>query len=248
MAENFTITFNNNRDSELDFLKSLALHFVDRNITIDNNINNDNYFETTYQGNKFNIEYASDLTFGNILYLSTDANTIITIYQWLFQLKFHHSEIEVFITNSFRELEKRPAERFLSRKAVCDFLENEQQQLLDIELNEQEYFSGQVKVYFTSYKRLNHKNELLWCSIAQKIDYDGWDMTTMEFIPITKDTFDAEVKEFTKHWQFDFELPGEFRNDNIITILRNYKFWNKSEYIVLTDEHFNWIKFDVWTY
>lgn len=249
MAENFTITFNNNRDAAPDFLKSLASLF--------DNINNDNYFERTWQGNKFSIEYASNLTFGNILYLSTEVKTsIISIYEWLFQLtqdclishkSFHYSEIELFLTNSFRELEKRPTDRFLSRKTVCDFLENEQQQFLDIELNVQKYFGEQVRVYFTSYERSNHKNELLWCSIAKKLDYDEWDMTSMEFIPITKETFEAETSEFMKYWQFGFELPGGFRNGNSITILRNYKFWNRSEYIVLTDGHFNFIKFDVWT-
>lgn len=257
MKENYSIIFKSDkRKFDFDFLSSLSSYLSFRLILTENNLLKDKFINTTYQGSKFKIEFNTDLVFGNIINITTDFKTTISsTYQGFIQTikdiliyhyNFHHSEIEVFYTKSFAELKENINERFLSRKLVCDFLEKEKLEYLNIDLHDKE-INGQINYTFTEVEISNMSLELIWCSIGEKLDYDGWDKTSMEFIPISYEKFKDKLIDFSTSWNFDIKEIHNVEKKEAKTILRNYEFWNMCEYLILTEKHLKLLKLSVWT-
>ncbi|AZQ64711.1 hypothetical protein EI427_21035 [Flammeovirga pectinis] len=158
-----------------------------------------------------------------------------------------YSDIELFEERNFKIIEERFHQRLISRKSMCKFLEKDSIEVLPIKIDFKEI--GNIKL---TKGLLIAKNpitiEHAWYSFSSKLDYDGWDMTTAEFLPLTVNEYQKEVGDFTDYWKGlerkDYEL---FQNKKPESIIRTSKDWDYNEYLIKYENKYLYIGTDVYT-
>ncbi|APU09704.1 hypothetical protein A5M85_05225 [Cellulophaga lytica] len=238
-------------------IKDFSSHFGYRNIQHIGNINHDDFFLTKFQENTFRITIESNLNFGYVMRILTDFKThpqtihhgfILLIRDMLMHsLKVTYDNIEFFEEANFNIINKRFNDRLISRKSMCEFLENKSIESLPVEISIKEI--GNIKLTKGKLLVLNNTSfEQAWYSFSQKLEYDGWDMSTAEFLPLTLEEYQNEINQFTNYWQElnknEFEL---LQKESLISIIRTSKDWNYNEYIIKYKNCYQYVGVDIYT-
>ncbi|WP_157821996.1 hypothetical protein [Tenacibaculum sp. Bg11-29] len=240
-----------------ELIKSLTTYFGYRNIQHIGNINYDNFFLTKFQENTFRITIESNLNFGYVMRILTDFKThaqavyqgfILLIKDMLMNsLKVTYNNIEFFEEVNFNIINERFKDRMISRKSMCTFLEKNSPKALSVEMEIKDI--GNVKLTKGKLQILNNTSfEQAWYSFSKKLEYDAWDMSSAEFLPLTLEEYKNEINEFTNYWKElnngDFEL---FLKESLISIIRASKGWDYNEYIIKYENYYQYIGTDIYT-
>ena len=258
MEYSYIIAFNlKEKVSSLGLLRNISNFFSDRNIKHQGNINTDLFFLTNYQGSSFKLTIDKSVHFEYAIRVRTDYKIhtqsisqgfIKLIWDMLTKhMNVSYGDLELFEEGNFRTIDERYNERLISRKSMCDFLDNDVIEALPVQLDIKEI--GIIKLTKSFLKTIKPTSfELAWYSFSLKLDYDGWYMTTAEFVPLTLEEYQKEIEEFTDYWkelsQRDY---GLLLNEKPISIIRTSKGWDYNEYLIKYDNKYQYIGTDIYT-
>ena len=258
MEYGYIMTFNlTERVPASELLKNISTYFLYRNITHQGDLNTDLFFLTNYQGNSFRLTVEENKHFGYIIRIQTDYKThpqsvsqgfIKLIWDMLTQsMNISYSDIELFEKDNFSIIEQRYGERLISRKSMCEFLEKPLIEALPIHFEIKEINNIRLTKGFLTREK-SKSFELAWYSFSTKLEYDGWDMTTAEFVPLTLEEYQKEIIEFTDLWKDLNEKDYDLKlNESPLSIIRTAKGWDYNEYLVKCEDKFLYVGTDIYT-
>jgi hypothetical protein len=257
MTDTFYMTFRTTEfKMEDSIIKKMASYFGQRGIYHEGDINKDAFFRTTYQDNKFEIFVEVYEKIGTVLkvvtthksnYNSIISGFVVVIRDMLtnyFKVKYY--DIEVIVEENLHLISKTFEPRFITRKSMCLYLDDKNSDILPLNIETIDKSQIVIKRGAINNKLFN-LDEQAWHTIGTKLDYDDWDMTSAEFVPLTFDEFENEITEFVKYWNIsisDYEISSQSEINSILRINRN---WDGNLYLIKTKNQMEFIWTNVWT-
>ena len=238
-----------------ELLKDISNYFSKRNVRHEENTNSDLLLK--YESYSFILTIGESRHFGNTIRIVTDCKTHIQsishgfiklVWDVLTQdMNVSYKDIELFEEGNFKTIDERYNERLISRKSMCEFLENQSIQELPIQFD----FKQTNNIKLTRGLLISEKSipfELVWYSFSLQLGYDEWDMTSAEFIPLRLEEYEKEIVEFTHHWEelnnTNYDLLSD---ETLISLIRISKGWDYNEYLVKYKNKYQYIGADIYT-
>jgi len=169
----------------------------------------------------------------------------LNIFDLLFNhLKVNVNDAEFFSEYNFNIANERFEQRYISRRTMCAFLESKQKKKVPIKI------SGKVinNIEITKGIIPNDGNvtfEEAWFAISENMEYDDWDMTTSEFLPLFYDEYIQDINEFSKNWNIPISEFISIDQSKINSIIRIEKSPKAVEYLFQFTDDFQFMNVEV---
>lgn len=225
-------------------------------IHTDGNFNTDLIFKLNYQKQGFTISYEKLSSINYHAFRVISNYTVCTNSQFLGFFKFiedwmSKKDKDVWKTFEFisedelQDLLSNYYNRFLDRQSLCSYEPIHSLDLIKkdnkLDIIEKQTYSDDT---FKSISiKITENIFWAWKHISDNLDYDGWDMTTLQFIPIKAETLKTEAFSFESLYKLkpfisNMEIGQE---DKILRLSKSVGY--DISYLILKNDKLNFLEY-----
>jgi hypothetical protein len=170
------------------------------------------------------------------------------IENWITQ---HDAEtlktIEYFTAPDLALLIKNRADRYMSQQILTDYAgiheqDNKAYEAVSLDYKEIGLNLGDDRCIKATASLKGVDAFIAWKAICVKREFDNWDMTTWQFLPLTTAEANTELEEFEKEYRLKSCLPEGFKEgDKILRLAKGYGL----SFLVLREESLMFFEYDL---